>query len=54
MFWIIVNLCVFAVNIAATVVNYQNGIYDAALATGGCAGAVFFNIIWMIKKEIEE
>ena len=52
--WIIANICILTLNIAATVVNYESGNYGMALSTGVCAGAVFTNIIWMIKSEIEE
>ena len=52
--WIIANICILALDIVATVVNYQGGNYGMALSTGVCAGAVFTNIIWMVKQEIEE
>ena len=52
--WIIANICTLALNIAATVVNYQSGNYGVALMTGISSGVVFANILWMIKSEIEE
>lgn len=51
---IIFNFFAFIFDILGVFVNYKNGNYVWSVVLGICSGAMFTNVIWLIKDKIEE
>ena len=51
---IIFLLFAFVLDVCGTFVNYMQGNFLWAVTLGVCSGAVFSNLIWVIKNKIDE
>lgn len=54
MMGIIFNIAIFMFDILGVFVNYKSGNYIWSVVLGICSGAIFTNIIWLIRDEVEE
>ena len=54
MILILFLLFALVLDVCDTFVNYIQGNFLMAVILGVCSGAVFMNLIWVIKNKIEE